>query len=223
MDTLTNKKGDKTGHKGRQKGDKADTVTDKKGDKTQNKTDTVTNKKGDILPRTEHLCSQGKQKETEGRQGGHSDQQEGKQGRQAGGGHSETALSPNSNLFGEVQKAPGRQMNRNAGKAGCQQCRHRTWKTKVNTSHGRQMNRNSAWPAEKGGYQQRRHRTWETEVGVDLNSFIRDPSLSPKRCILAKCSPSCVLSFAEVRCIYVCHVCCVLFTSMASSLLANTK
>ena len=59
-------------------------MTDKKGDKTQNNTDTVTNKKGDILPRTEHLCSQGKQKETEGRQGGHSDQQEGKQGRQAG-------------------------------------------------------------------------------------------------------------------------------------------
>ena len=60
-------------------------------------------------------------------------------------------------------------------------------------------------------------------MGVDLNSFIRDPSFSPKKITFAKLSPSCVLSFAEVRCIYVCHVCCVLFTSMASSLLANTK
>ena len=46
-DTMTNKKGDKTGHKGRQKGDQADTMTNKKGNK----------------------------KETEGRQDGHNDQQ----------------------------------------------------------------------------------------------------------------------------------------------------
>ena len=39
-DTMTHKKGDKTGDKERMKGDKADTVTNKKGD-------TVTNKKGD--------------------------------------------------------------------------------------------------------------------------------------------------------------------------------
>ena len=61
------------------------------------------------------------------------------------------------------------------------------------------------------------------DMGVDLNSFIRDPSFLPKKITFAKLSPSCVLSFTEVRCIYVCHVCCVLFTSMASSLLANTK
>ena len=60
-------------------------------------------------------------------------------------------------------------------------------------------------------------------MGVVLNSFIRDPSFSSNKNTLAKLSPSCVLSFAEVCCIYVCHVCCVLFTSMASSLLANTK
>ena len=45
-----------------------------------------------------------------------------------------------------------------------QQCRHRTWETKVKKSHGREMNRNAAWPAEKGGHQQCRHRTWETKV-----------------------------------------------------------
>ena len=39
MDTMTNKKGDKTGHKGRQKGKKADTMTNKKGE-------TMTNKEG---------------------------------------------------------------------------------------------------------------------------------------------------------------------------------
>ena len=60
-----------------------------------------------------------------------------------------------------------RQMNRNAAwpaeKGGRQQCRHRTWETKVNKSHGRHMN-HAAWPAEKGGPQQCRHRTWETKV-----------------------------------------------------------
>ena len=44
---MTNKKGNKTGHKGREKGDKADTMTNKKGDKRKDKADTVTNKKGD--------------------------------------------------------------------------------------------------------------------------------------------------------------------------------
>ena len=51
---VTNKKGDQTGFKGRQKGDKADTMTNKKRDKKKNKrkqkgykSDTVTNKKGD--------------------------------------------------------------------------------------------------------------------------------------------------------------------------------
>ena len=48
-------------------------------------------------------------------------------------------------------------------------------------------------------------------MGVDLNSFIRDPASKPKN-TLAKLSPSCVLSFAEaeVCCIYVCHVCCMM-------------
>ena len=60
-------------------------------------------------------------------EGGHSDQQEGRPretSRMEGGhavrqqgGHSLKAFrTPNSNLFGEVQKSPGRQMNRNAGK-----------------------------------------------------------------------------------------------------------
>ena len=51
-------------------------------------------------------------------------------------------------------------------------------------------------------------------MGVDLNSFIRDPSFSPKKITLAKLLPSCVLSFAEVCCIYVCHVCCALLTKL---------
>ena len=34
-------------------------------------------------------------------------------------------------------------------KGGCQQCRHPTWKTKVNKPHGKQINRNDAWPAER--------------------------------------------------------------------------
>ena len=76
---------------------------------------------------------------------------------------------PNGNLFGEVKKPRGRQLNRNAAwpveKGGHQQCRHRTWETKVKKLHGRQLSRNVAWPAEKGGHQQYRHRTWETKVG----------------------------------------------------------
>ena len=79
--------------------------------------------------------------------------------------------TPNSHLLGEVQKSPGRQRNRNAGKGkkgGGQPCRHRTWEIKVNKSHGRQMNRNAAWPVEKGGHEQCRHRTWETKVKKPL-------------------------------------------------------
>ena len=41
-------------------------------------------------------------------------------------------------------------------------------------------------------------------MGVDLNSFIGIRHLSQKK-TLAKLSPSCVLSFAEVCCIYVYH------------------
>ena len=80
---MTNKKGDKTGEKGRQKGE-----------------------------------------------GGHSDQQEGRQREtsRTEGGHAvpqQGGHSSNSRLFGEIQKSPWRQMNKNA-----------------------------AWPAEKGGHQQ---------------------------------------------------------------------
>ena len=46
-------------------------------------------------------------------------------------------------------------------------------------------------------------------MGVDLNSFIRDPSFLAKKITLAKLSPSCVSSFVGVCCIYVCHVCCM--------------
>ena len=75
-----------TGDKGRQKGDKADTSHNDQQEGKQ----------------------EGRQKETEGRQGGHSDQQAG--------------------ITLETQ------MNRNASwpaeKGGHQQCRHRTWETK---------------------------------------------------------------------------------------------
>ena len=48
-------------------------------------------------------------------------------------------------------------------------------------------------------------------MGVDLNSFILDPAfLAGEKMTLAKFSLSCALSFAEVCCIYVCHVCCMM-------------
>ena len=79
-DTVTNKKGDKTGDKGRQQARKADTMTNKernkKGDKGKqqgHKADTVT-----------------REKETEGRRGGRSDQQEGRQDRRQEGRQRET-------------------------------------------------------------------------------------------------------------------------------------
>ena len=87
---------------------------DKKGERKQNgdKTDTTTNKKGN-------------------KKGDKRKQQ---------GGHSFKALrTPNSIRCGEkVKKSPSRQKNRNAAPvetSGRQQCRHRTWETKVNKSH----------------------------------------------------------------------------------------
>ena len=83
---MTNKKGDKR----RQKGDNADTLTNKKGDNAR------------------------RQRETEGRRGGHNDQEEKQEGRQREtegrqGGHQLTNkkgdkkgdIESNSSLFGE--------------------------------------------------------------------------------------------------------------------------
>lgn len=47
-------------------------------------------------------------------------------------------------------------------------------------------------------------------MGVDLNLFIGDPSCLANKNNLAKCLPSCVLSAAEVCCIYVCNACCMM-------------
>ena len=58
----------------------------------------------------------------------------------------------------------------------------------------------------------------DKHMGVDLNSFIRDPSFSPQKLYFSQ-----TFAFLRLCCITVCHVCCVLFTSMVSSLLANTK
>ena len=62
-------------------------------------------------------------------------------------------------------------MNRNAGKGkrtDASSAGTEPGKKKVKKSHGRQMSRNAAWPAEKGGHQQCRHRTWETKVKKSL-------------------------------------------------------
>ena len=135
-----------------------------------NKTDTVTNEKG-------------RQKETEGRQGGLQ--------RGATCQHvveeavvqdtaTQSLLWGKEMLHGQrtwqtkAMKSPGRQMNRivawPAEKGGHQQ-QHKGWthlKKELRTpkrqqcSRHRTSNRNAAWPAEKGERQQCRHRTWKT-------------------------------------------------------------
>ena len=168
---MTNKKGDKKGDKRKQKGDKTDTMTHKKRDKTGdeermkgdkadtretrretkgNKADTVTNKKGDTVTN-----KKGDQQRQAGRK---PDTLSGSKADTLRKHFEPLTISCLGKYRNHLENKRMEMLERGKGRTPAVQAPN--WKTKVNKPHGKQMNRNAAWPAEKGGHHQRQ--TWET-------------------------------------------------------------